>query len=98
MNNDDNIKPPKAVALQWDGKSAPKLTAKGEGEIAEQILAIAREHDIPIQEDNEVLVSALAQIELGDEIPELLYVAVAQVIAFAYYLSGKQSVTENTEV
>ena len=98
MSKDNDIKPPKAVALKWDGKTAPKLTAKGEGDIAEQILAIAREHGIPIQEDNEVLVSALAQIELGDEIPELLYVAVAQVIAFAYYLSGKQSVTESAEV
>ncbi len=98
MSKHKNNKPPKAVALKWDGKSAPKLTAKGEGDLAEQILAIAREHNIPIQEDNEVLVSALAQIELGDEIPEMLYVAVAQVIAFAYYVSGKQGVTEGTEV
>ncbi len=90
----DNKKPPKAVALQWDGKAAPKVTAKGEGDLAEQILKIAREHNIPIQEDNEVLVSALALIELGDEIPESLYLAVAQVIAFAYYLSGKQPLTE----
>ncbi len=90
----DNKKPPKAVALQWDGKATPKVTAKGEGDLAEQILKIAREHNIPIQEDNEVLVSALALIDLGDEIPESLYLAVAQVIAFAYYLSGKQPLTE----
>lgn len=94
MSNDDQHKPPKAVALQWDGKAAPKVTAKGEGDLAEQILQIAREHNVPIQEDNEVLVSALAQIELGDEIPEMLYLAVAQVIAFAYYISGKQSTME----
>jgi len=87
-------KPAKAVALQWDGKATPKVTAKGEGDLAKQILEIAREHNIPIQEDNEILVSALAQIELGDEIPESLYLAVAQVIAFAYYLSGKQPLTE----
>lgn len=91
----DKDKPPKAVALQWDGKTAPRVTAKGEGELAEQILAIAREYDIPIQQDNEILVSALAQIELGDEVPEMLYVAVAQVIAFAYYLSGKQASGED---
>jgi len=87
-------KPVKAVALQWDGKVAPKVTAKGEDALAEQILRIAREHNIPIQEDNEILVSVLAQIELGDEIPESLYLAVAQVIAFAYYLSGKQPLSE----
>ncbi len=96
MSDKDN-KPPKAVALKWDGKAAPKVTAKGEGDLAEQILAVARAHDIPIQEDNEVLVSALAQIELGNEIPETLYVAVAQVIAFAYHLSGRQSVTRDSE-
>lgn len=87
-------KTPKAVALQWDGKAAPKVTAKGEDDLAERILEIAREHNIPIQEDNEILVSALAQIDLGDEIPESLYLAVAQIIAFAYYLSGKQPLTE----
>ena len=94
MTDEDKNRPAKAVALKWDGKAAPRVTAKGEGELAEQILAIAREHNVPIQEDNEVLVSALAQIELGDEIPEMLYVAVAQVIAFAYYVSGKQSVVQ----
>ncbi len=98
MTDEDKNKPAKAVALKWDGHTAPRVTAKGEGDLAEQILAIAREHDIPIQEDNEVLVSALAQIELGDEIPEMLYVAVAQVIAFAYYLSGKQTIMGDREV
>ncbi|HHJ80522.1 MAG TPA: hypothetical protein ENJ65_02695 [Candidatus Tenderia electrophaga] len=89
-------KPAKAVALQWDGKAAPKVSAKGEGDLAEQILKIAREHDIPIQEDNEILVTALAQIDLGDEIPESLYLAVAQIIAFAYYLSDKQPPNEES--
>ncbi len=87
-------KPAKAVALKWNGKTAPKVSAKGEGNLAEQILKIAREHNIPIQEDNEILVAALAQIDLGDEIPENLYLAVAQIIAFAYYLSDQQPYTE----
>lgn len=79
----------KAVALQYSGKgSAPRVTAKGSGELAEQIIALAEENDIPIQEDQE-LVQLLAQIKLGDEIPELLYVAVAEVLAFAYYVSGR---------
>lgn len=90
-------KPPKAVALQWNGEAAPRVTAKGQGELAEQILAIARAHGIPVQQDNEVLVNALAQIELGDEIPQQLYVAVAQVIAFAYYLSGKRETPQPDE-
>ena len=80
--------PNEAVALHYSGKGAPRVTAKGTGELAEQIIAIAREHDIPIQEDQQ-LVSLLAQIELGEEIPELLYIAVAEVLAFAYWLSGR---------
>ncbi len=77
-----------AVALQWDGEGAPRVTAKGRDELAERILAVAREHDVPIKEDRE-LTAVLAHVELGDAIPEQLYLAVAQVIAFAYKLSGK---------
>ena len=80
--------PPKtAVALHWDGEGAPRVTAKGRDQVAERILAVAREHDIPIKEDRE-LTAVLTHVELGDAIPEELYVAVAQVIAFAYRLSG----------
>ncbi len=77
-----------AVALKYDGKNAPKVTAKGSGLNADQILAIAKEHGIPLQTEPE-LAKILAQIPLGDEIPNELYVAVAEVIAFAYFLSGK---------
>ena len=77
-----------AVALKYDGKNAPKVTAKGEGLTAEQILEIADRHSIPLQTDPE-LAKILAQVPLGEEIPRELYVAVAEVIAFAYFLSGK---------
>ena len=77
-----------AVALHYDGKRAPSIVAKGSGEIARQILAIAAKHNIPLHEDSELL-GLLAKLDLGQEIPENLYLAVAQVIAFAYYLSGK---------
>ena len=77
-----------AVALKYDGKNAPKVTAKGQGITAEQILAIAEKHGIPLQTEPE-LARILAQVPLGDEIPKELYTAVAEVIAFAYYLSGK---------
>lgn len=79
---------PIAVALEYDGHNAPVVSAHGIGEIAEQIKQIAIEHGVPLQQDNE-LVEILAQLELGDEIPENLYRAVAEVIAFAYILSGK---------
>lgn len=79
---------PTAVALQYDGKEAPRVTASGKGEIAERILALAEEHGIPLREDPD-LVTLLAQLDLGTEIPANLYVAVAEVLAFAYAVSGK---------
>lgn len=97
MSKKTETPPAKAVALKWEGgKEAPRVTAKGEGSLAEEIIALAKEHNIPIQE-NLPLVLALSQIELGDEIPRELYLAVAQVIAFAYYLSGKRPGTEDVE-
>ena len=83
-----------AVALHYDGRDAPRVTAKGHGKVARRILEVAQEHDIPLQED-EHLVEVLSKIELGDEIPENLYRAVAEVIAFAYYVSGKVPVERN---
>jgi flagellar biosynthesis protein len=80
--------PPLAIALQYDGDSAPRVTAKGHDEVAEQIIELARQHGIPLQE-NAPLAGMLARLELGEQIPEALYLAVAQVIAFAYHLSGK---------
>lgn len=78
----------KAVALYYDGKNAPHVSAKGTGEVAEQIMAIAQEHGVPLC-DNAALVDLLVTLELGDEIPEALYIAVAYIIAFAYQLEGK---------
>lgn len=84
----DNRGRPLAVALRYDGTSAPVVTAKGEGFVAEEILRLAQEHDIPVRDEPD-LVRLLAQVRLGEEIPRSLYVAVAQVIAFAYMLKGK---------
>lgn len=81
--------PETAVALLYDGDNAPRVTAKGEGKVAEEIFRLAREHDIPLQNDPQ-LAAVLSQIPLGDEIPEALYRAIAEVIAFAYLVSGKR--------
>ncbi|MCG7873340.1 MAG: EscU/YscU/HrcU family type III secretion system export apparatus switch protein [Candidatus Thiodiazotropha lotti] len=89
MNKKDLDSSDLAVALKYDGENTPRLTAKGRGELAEKILALAEEHNIPLHEDVE-LAALLSQIPLGDEIPQALYRAVAEVIAFAYLLSGKR--------
>ena len=84
-----SLNPPNiAVALQYDGENAPKVTAKGKGDIADRIIELANEHDIPLHTDTD-LVKVLSSIPLDDEIPRALYVAIAEVIAFAYLLGGK---------
>ncbi|VXC29758.1 MULTISPECIES: EscU/YscU/HrcU family type III secretion system export apparatus switch protein [unclassified Pseudomonas] len=77
-----------AIALNYDGQNAPILSAKGDDELAEAILAIAREYEVPIYENAE-LVRLLARLELGDAIPEALYRCIAEIIAFAWHLQGK---------
>lgn len=81
-------RPSIAVALHYDEKTAPRVTAKGRGEVAEHILAVAKAHGIPLEE-NPALVGVLSELELGTEIPEPLYLAVAEVIAFAYMVRGR---------
>jgi|TARA_R110000796_G_scaffold128939_5_gene244611 flagellar biosynthesis protein len=81
-------KPREAIALVYDGDQAPTLTAKGEGDLAEQIIELAMAYEVPIYENAE-LASVLARLELGDQIPEALYRTIAEIIAFAWYLKGK---------
>lgn len=77
-----------AVALEYDGQGAPRVTAKGRGELAQRIIETGREHDVEIQE-NAMLAQALSAVELDDQIPEELYRAVAQVIGFVLSLRGE---------
>jgi flagellar biosynthesis protein len=77
-----------AVALHYDKSGAPRVVAKGRGSIGNKIVEVARANNIPIEE-NEVLAGALSNVELGDEIPEELYKAVAEVLIFVLRLSGR---------
>jgi flagellar biosynthesis protein len=76
-----------AVALEYDFKGAPRVTAKGKGAVAENILKVAREHGVTVEE-NPVLAEALSQVELDDHIPEELYRAVAEVLTFVLRANG----------
>ena len=84
----DSTAPRQAIALKYDGNHAPTLTAKGDDELAEEILRIARDCEVPIYENAE-LVRLLARMELGDSIPEELYRTIAEIIAFAWNLKRK---------
>lgn len=85
MNNISDNELQKAIALFYDGNHAPVVTAKGTGREAEEIIRVAEEAGVPLC-DNAPLVELLAQLELGDSIPESLYIAIAHIIAFAYKL------------
>jgi len=81
----------RAVALRYDDLKdpAPRVVAKGQGEIAGKIIDLARRHGVPIHEDPD-LVEVLAKIELEQVIPPALYQAVAEVLAFLYRLNAQQ--------
>jgi flagellar biosynthesis protein len=78
------------VALKYDQKSdrAPRVVAKGRGNVAEKILDIAKENNVPLYEDKN-LIQVLEALELETEIPPELYRALAEVLAFVYRLNGK---------
>jgi flagellar biosynthesis protein len=65
------------------------LKAKGVGTLAERIIQLAREHNIPIKEDPD-LVELLVQLDLEQEIPPELYKVVAEILAFVYSLETQQ--------
>ena len=77
-----------AVALKYDGKRAPTVAASGLDEVAEEIIRIAREHEVPLYENAE-LAGILARLDLDEEIPETLYRVIAEILAFAFHLQGR---------
>ena len=86
----DKNQPTKAAAIRYDQQrdDAPRLLAKGVGHLAEKIMRLAKEHDIPIKEDPD-LVQALMLLDLEEAIPPELYKAVAEILAFVYMLNQK---------
>ena len=78
-----------AVALRYDGeKLAPEVIAKGKDLVAAQIREVAREHDVPVVSDPPLARSLHATVEVGHQIPEELFQAVAQLLAYVYRVAG----------
>lgn len=82
----DNI--PAAVALKYDGERAPVISATGTWELAEEIIRIARDNNVPLYENAE-LAGILARLSLNEEIPEELYRVIAEILAFAFHIRGR---------
>ncbi len=83
----------KAVSLRYEPAvhEAPIVTAKGQRLIAEKIIALAKEHRIPIKDDPD-LVEILYQLEIDEHIPPIVYQVVAEIFAFIYSLSKRYQV------
>ena len=81
----------KAVALVYDREKqdAPKVADKGQGRMAEKIIELALAHDIPIKDDPD-LVEVLSSLEINEEIPSEIYVAVAELLAFVYSMNTRK--------
>jgi len=79
-----------AAAIRYDGVHdvAPRVTAKGQGVIAENIIELAKKNDIPIKNDPE-LVQILSKLDIDEQIPEDLYRAVAEILSFVYSVNSK---------
>ncbi len=78
-----------AIALSYDGEQAPTLAAKGNDELAQAIIQLAIQAQVPIYENAE-LTQWLSKLELGNEIPQGLYLTIAEILAFVYKLEGKE--------
>lgn len=87
---------PEAIALSYKPHilDAPKVIAKGKGEIASNILAKAKEHKIPVQEDSSLL-ELLGQLEIDEAIPEELFAAVSEVFAYIYQLDRRHELNKS---
>lgn len=71
-----------AVAVSYEpGDSAPRILATGKGEVAEKIIAKAKENDVPLYKDNK-LADTLSKLKIGDAIPPELYEVVAEILVF----------------
>lgn len=90
MSEPSEPKRRKAIALRYNAEedTAPRVIAKGAGIIAEKILALAQEHHIHVHQDPG-LAGLLAKLEINVPIPEELYRAVAEILAFVYRLNER---------
>lgn len=77
-----------AVALRYitEKENAPRVIAKGKGWLAEQIIKLAKEHNIHVHEDTD-LAEVLVKLDLGELIPPELYKAVAEILAYIYKMN-----------
>ncbi|WP_044893785.1 FlhB-like flagellar biosynthesis protein [Bacillus alveayuensis] len=92
MNQKEKVKQAIALTYRPDKDEAPIVTAKGKGYVAEKIIEMAKEHQVPIQEDAS-LVELLSKLRINETIPEELYQVVAEIFAFVYRVEKRLTKT-----
>jgi flagellar biosynthesis protein len=75
-----------ALRYDYDQDPVPRLVAKGAGDLADRIIELARAHNIPVREDPD-LINLLCKLEVDQLIPQKLFRAVAEVMAYVYRLN-----------
>jgi len=90
MKKEEKKRLPMAAAIEYDSRKdlAPRVTAKGEGLLAERIIELAKKHDIPIKSDPN-LIQVLSKLDINEQIPVELYRAIAEILAFVYSLNSQ---------
>jgi len=80
-----------AIALKYDENQmeAPKVVAKGTDFIAQKIKLIAKEHDVMMVENRPLARAMYDQVEIGDQVPEQFFKAVAEILAYVYRMKRK---------
>ena len=78
-----------AVALEYGRRKTPVVTAKGEGELAQRIVDEAHRQGVHVAEDARLL-AMLSRLDVGEEIPEEMFTAVAVILSWVYWLKGMQ--------
>ena len=93
---DRKVEKKKAVAVKYRPKidDAPKVIAKGQGKVAEKIIEIAREHQLHIHNDPD-LIEVLSQLDINEEIPPDLYIVIAELLAFVYSINRSESTPDS---
>ncbi|NBX53735.1 MAG: hypothetical protein EBQ82_04060 [Betaproteobacteria bacterium] len=85
-----------AIALEYGRHKAPRVSAKGHGDLARLILAEAEKQGVFVSQDPQLL-SLLSRLEVGDEIPQDMYTAVAVILSWVYWLKGMEPGDEKLE-
>ena len=94
----EDKKPIQAAALKYERErdKAPRLTARGEGKIAEKIIELAKEHGVPITQDPDLL-TILSKMQIGSAINPAIYEIVAELLVFVYRLKEKWAENEQAQ-